>query len=153
MTTGITSPASALVTALNSLQKPMMLTPCWPSAGPTGGAGLAWPAGICNLICPVTFFAIKLCFLYLPILQFHRRIASKNVDGHFQLAARRVNFLDHAAEIQERSVINLNRFADFKVDLGPFGFLGRGNLGLDGVNFLRGRRLRRIAQETDDALC
>src|SRR5208283_1227387 len=59
MTTGMISPASALVAALNSLQKPMMLTPCWPSAGPTGGAGLAWPAGICNLMMPVTFFAIK----------------------------------------------------------------------------------------------
>ncbi len=33
------------VLALNSLQKPMMLTPCWPSAGPTGGAGFALPAG------------------------------------------------------------------------------------------------------------
>src|SRR6267154_3674335 len=58
ITTGITRPASALVAALNSLQNAMMLTPCWPSAGPTGGAGLAWPAGICNLICPVIFFAI-----------------------------------------------------------------------------------------------
>src|SRR5580693_809651 len=118
MTTGITSPASALVTALNSLQKPMMLTPCWPSAGPTGGAGLAWPAGICNLICPVTFFAIKiLSFLYLPILQFHRRIATENIHGHFQFAARRVNFFDHAAEIEERAVINLDRLAHFKIDL------------------------------------
>ena len=27
-----------------------MLTPCWPSAGPTGGAGVAFPAGICSLI-------------------------------------------------------------------------------------------------------
>src|ERR1035441_8396221 len=127
MTTGITKPASALVAALNSLQKPMMLTPCWPSAGPTGGAGFAWPAGICNLICPMTFFAIKFFFvaarrahpaifiqrrsaesplqisrfLHLPILQFHRRISSENVHGHFQLAAFRINFLDHAAEVQE----------------------------------------------------
>jgi hypothetical protein len=45
---------------LNSLQKPMMLTPCCPSAGPTGGAGFACPAGICNRIIPVTSFAIKI---------------------------------------------------------------------------------------------
>mmetsp|Transcript_11149 Transcript_11149/g.40877 ORF Transcript_11149/g.40877 Transcript_11149/m.40877 type:complete len:200 (+) Transcript_11149:1096-1695(+) len=32
------------VFALNSLQKPMMFTPAWPRAGPTGGAGFAWPA-------------------------------------------------------------------------------------------------------------
>src|SRR5207245_5102994 len=36
----------------------MMFTPCWPSAGPTGGAGVACPAGICNLMNAVTFFAI-----------------------------------------------------------------------------------------------
>src|SRR5437016_14384784 len=58
MTTGITIPGWSLVVALNSLQNAMMFTPCWPSAGPTGGAGLACPAGICNLICPVIFFAI-----------------------------------------------------------------------------------------------
>src|SRR5215510_7044199 len=58
MTTGITIPGWSLVLALNSLQKAMMLTPCWPSAGPTGGAGFAAPAGICSLICPVIFFAM-----------------------------------------------------------------------------------------------
>src|SRR5580658_10941692 len=112
MTTGITNPASALVTALNSLQKPMMLTPCWPSAGPTGGAGFACPAGICNLICPVTFFAIKfLRFFHLPILQFDRGIAPENVHGHFQFAAFRVDLFDDAAEIQERPVVDLDRLA------------------------------------------
>src|SRR5579862_8797290 len=60
MTTGITSPASALVTALNSLQNAMMLTPCWPSAGPTGGAGFAWPAGICSFTIACSFFAISI---------------------------------------------------------------------------------------------
>ena len=35
-----------LVAALKSLQKAMMLSPACPSAGPTGGAGLAWPAPI-----------------------------------------------------------------------------------------------------------
>src|SRR5437867_5324113 len=46
------------VFALNALQKSMMLTPCWPSAGPTGGAGVAFPAGICSFTKPITFFAI-----------------------------------------------------------------------------------------------
>src|SRR4030095_8542320 len=50
------SPSSFCVLALNALQKSMMLTPAWPSAGPTGGAGVAFPAGICSLICPTTFF-------------------------------------------------------------------------------------------------
>src|SRR3954469_24504942 len=60
MRTGTMRPsfAWAWVAALNSLQKPMMLTPCWPSAGPTGGDGFALPAGSCSLTNPVIFFAI-----------------------------------------------------------------------------------------------
>src|SRR5881394_1635828 len=111
MTTGITMPPEFLVAALNSLQKAMMLTPCWPSAGPTGGAGLACPPGICNLMMPVTFLAIKpmrcfgnpgrrfvsqgvpapllpepsivSCFFDLPVFEFHRRVAAENVDRDF----------------------------------------------------------------------
>src|SRR5436309_11934083 len=51
-------PFSSCVCALNALQKSMMLTPCWPRAGPTGGAGLACPAGICSLMILMTFLAI-----------------------------------------------------------------------------------------------
>src|SRR5439155_25741793 len=50
ITTGKMSPACFWVAALNSLQNAMMLTPRGPNAVPTGGAGLACPAGICNLI-------------------------------------------------------------------------------------------------------
>ena len=45
MTTGRIIPFWSLVRALNSLQNAMMLTPCAPRAGPTGGAGFAAPAG------------------------------------------------------------------------------------------------------------
>src|SRR5205814_4037669 len=48
------------VRELNSLQKAMMLMPCGPSAVPTGGAGLALPAGIWSFTNPVAFFAIEL---------------------------------------------------------------------------------------------
>ena len=58
ISTGMIVPASACVCALNALQNSMMLTPCWPSAGPTGGAGLAAPAGIWSLIIVRTFFAM-----------------------------------------------------------------------------------------------
>ena len=45
ITTGmIRSPLSAVL-ALNSLVNCTMFTPCCPSAGPTGGAGVALPAG------------------------------------------------------------------------------------------------------------
>ena len=51
----IRSPSLA-VRALNSLQNCMMFRPCCPSAGPTGGAGLALPAGHWSLMSAVTFF-------------------------------------------------------------------------------------------------
>ena len=38
------------VLPLNDLQNSWIFKPCCPSAGPTGGLGLASPAGICNLI-------------------------------------------------------------------------------------------------------
>ena len=58
ITTGMIMPISFLVRSLNSLVNAMMFTPCWPSAGPTGGAGVALPPGICSLIKPITFCAI-----------------------------------------------------------------------------------------------
>ena len=62
ITTGMIRPSWAWVRALNVLQKSMMFTPACPSAGPTGGAGVALPAGICNLTYPVTFFAMMNTF-------------------------------------------------------------------------------------------
>src|SRR5215469_6167107 len=54
------SPSSsfALVRALNCLQNSMMLICACPRAGPTGGAGVAFPAAICSFTEPVIFFAI-----------------------------------------------------------------------------------------------
>ena len=45
------------VLALKSLQKFMMFSPACPRAGPTGGAGFAWPAFITSLIVAVTALA------------------------------------------------------------------------------------------------
>src|SRR5215831_7427991 len=49
-TTGMINPSISfwLVLALNCLQNSMMLICAWPSAGPTGGAGVALPAAICS---------------------------------------------------------------------------------------------------------
>jgi hypothetical protein len=57
ISTGVMRPPACAVWALNALQNSMMFTPCWPSAGPTGGAGFACPPGICSLITVRTFFA------------------------------------------------------------------------------------------------
>ena len=58
MTTGTIFPAIPCVAALKALQKSMMFKPLEPSAGPTGGAGLAAPPLIWSLMNPVTSFAI-----------------------------------------------------------------------------------------------
>src|SRR3982751_2779334 len=49
-------PASCWVCALNALQNSMMLTPCWPRAGPIGGAGVARPGLVCSFVTAETFF-------------------------------------------------------------------------------------------------
>src|SRR5215204_2708123 len=59
-TAGMISPSSFDVFALKFLQKSMILTPCGPSAVPTGGAGVAFPAAICSLTIACTFFAMFL---------------------------------------------------------------------------------------------
>jgi len=60
ISTGITNPAVSYVLALYALQNAMLLTPCCPKAGPTGGAGFALPACRASLITATIFFAIRL---------------------------------------------------------------------------------------------
>src|SRR6516165_4558807 len=97
------------VLALKLLQKSMMFTPCWPRAGPTGGAGVASPAGICSFTYPVIFLAIafllpRLQLLDLQELELDRRGAPEDRDHDLQRRAIEVDVLDHAGEIRERAV-------------------------------------------------
>src|SRR5262244_2317465 len=103
MITGMISPSfvCAWVRALNCLQNSMMLTPCWPSAGPMGGDGLALPAGTWSLMNPVTFF-MALRLLYLGEVQLDRRRPAEDghVDAHLLLLG--LNLDHHAREIRKR---------------------------------------------------
>ena len=65
ISTGTTLPRWDSVAALYCLTNSMMLTPCWPSAGPTGGAGVAAPAWICSLMTAASFFAFGGMFVNL----------------------------------------------------------------------------------------
>src|SRR5712664_429290 len=107
------SPSSsfALVRALNCLQNSMMLICAWPSAGPTGGAGVALPAAICNFTEPVAFFAMmpspiykkSLCyFFHLSKFQFHRSRTSEDGKHHFQSLAIFVYVVNHTGKRRER---------------------------------------------------
>src|SRR2546426_909054 len=78
----------------------MILTPCWPRAGPTGGEGLAFPAGICSLTIACTFFAMSEP-LDLVVLELHGGQPSE--DGHhdLQLAPLGVEIVDRPLEVHE----------------------------------------------------
>src|ERR1700730_2572850 len=56
ISTGMTFPRWLSVAALYCLTKSMMLTPCGPSAVPTGGGGVAAPAFSCTLTRAAIFF-------------------------------------------------------------------------------------------------
>src|SRR5499433_1809911 len=101
-TTGRISPSCELVWALKPLQNSMMLTPCWPRAGPTGGDGFALPAGICSFTIAWTFFAMGSEPLHLVVLELHRRHPSEDRHHHLQLAALGIEVVDAALEVHER---------------------------------------------------
>src|SRR5580658_11331946 len=153
ITTGTIRPSSSFgeVRALNCLQNSMILSCAWPSAGPTGGAGVAFPAAICNFTNPVTFFAMipsrtsnADCqfpiadrvpenrrleienalrhFLHLVKLQLHRSRAAKNCDHHLHRLAILIHFVDQTGEGGERSFRDAYRFVLFELDL-QLGFL------------------------------
>src|SRR5262245_25064082 len=130
------SPSSFEVFALKFLQKSMMFTPCGPSAVPTGGAGVAFPAWICNFTIACTFFAMisfgppkggpyvlpitgggrlppaqPLNLLHLQKIQFHGRRAAEDRHHHFQRVLVEIDFVDHTVEARERSFVDAHVIA------------------------------------------
>src|SRR3954447_5200475 len=69
ISTGMMLPRWASVAALYCRTKSMMLTPCGPSAVPTGGAGVAWPAGSWTLTTVLSFFLGGIAELFLSDLR------------------------------------------------------------------------------------
>src|SRR4029079_583065 len=126
-TTGMMSPSSFAVFALKFLQKSMMLTPCGPSAVPTGGAGVALPAAIWSFTIAWTFLAIRVRgrgresiphnyaepppdpssnLLHLQEIQFDRRRAAEDRHHHLQRVLVEVDLVDHAVEAGERPFVD-----------------------------------------------
>src|SRR5438046_3856226 len=99
-TTGRISPSWLFVCALKPLQNSMMLTPCWPSAGPTGGEGLAFPAGICSFTIAWTFFAMAFPLerADLAVRQLQPRVTSEHRDEDLQPSLGRRRLGDPALE-------------------------------------------------------
>src|SRR3954451_23422669 len=111
-------PFSCAVCALNALQNSMMLTPCWPSAGPTGGAGFACPPGICSLMSVRTFLAMSVELLHLVERELHRNLPLEDVHEDLELLLVGVDVDDLTVEVGERPGGYLHRLAEGELDLG-----------------------------------
>src|SRR5512133_4245384 len=114
MTTGMMRPSWAWVWALKVLQNSIMLTPCWPRAGPTGGEGLALPAGTCSFTWAVTFLATRLDMppprwrpsrasdpLHLEELEVHRGRPAEDAHHDLEPPLVRLDLLHHPREVGE----------------------------------------------------
>src|SRR5579859_476071 len=178
--TGKIIPSGSLaVLALNCLQKSMMFKPWGPSAVPTGGAGVALPAGNWSLMVVCTFFGgifplpqnpfenfnpakhygAKAPRLHRPNkstelfdageIEFDRRRAAKNRYGNFQAAMVVVDLLDRAVEIRKRAVHDADLLIAFVHNLGLRPILRRVHAVDDAVHF-RFRKRRRRSGRTDE---
>src|ERR1700678_3764237 len=114
------------VRALNCLQNSMMLTWAWPKAGPTGGAGVALPASICNFTCVCTFLtggiAITFRLNYLlnfAKLELHRSRPPEDRDHHLQRLPILIYLVDDAVEVGKGSIRDPDGFVFLKLDLQP----------------------------------
>src|SRR5207248_1260219 len=103
----------------------MMLMPCGPSAVPTGGAGVARPACSSSLSTVRIFFFDMLSladFLDLQQVELDWRLVAEHVDEHFQLALLRIDLVDLAVEVCERTIHHADGLAHLELhpDLGRF---------------------------------
>src|SRR3712207_7108535 len=136
----------------------MMLTPCWPSAGPTGGAGVAAPALIRSLMTAVNRFLGGMASFFsadrvadattgtdlldLVERQLDRRLPAEDGDEHLQLLLLGVDLVDRGRERGERTVHDGDRLADLEVDDGGRGGRGGGARRLRRLGRLRAGRRR-----------
>src|SRR5581483_11025511 len=156
-TAGMISPSSFAVRALKFLQKSMMLTPCGPSAVPTGGAGVALPAAIWSFTIACTFFAIMsvgsrlppLNLLHLQEVQFDRRRAAEDRHHHLERVLLEVHLVDDAREAGERPFVDPHLLAALEDVLRLRLLGGRLHLVENLLDFVlaEGRRLRAGADE------
>src|SRR3954447_25483884 len=167
ISTGITLPTLSSVAALYCLQKSIVCTPCGPRAVPTGGAGVALPAGswiltmaatrrlaMTNLSCVRKRGGSKLLELgYSREFQLDRGLPAEDVDEHLELELVLVDLADGAGEVGERTFLDPHCLALFVFEAGPrlLGRLGAVDLDLqDALDLFAGQR-GRAGAETDEA--
>ena len=115
------------VAALYCLQNSIVCTPCGPSAVPTGGAGVAAPAGSWILTMAVTrrrAMACRAFSLFLSLLELgdlaelelDRGLPAEDVDEHLQLQLVLVDLGDLAGEVRERPFLDPDGLADLVLE-------------------------------------
>src|SRR6266536_452935 len=122
ISTGTTWPRCDSVAALYARQNSMMFTPCWPSAGPTGGAGVAAPAWICSLTTAASFLdfggtsSLFSDLGYLVERQLDGRLPAEDRHQHLELLRVRADLADRRRQRRERPVHHGDGLADLEVD-------------------------------------
>src|SRR5580700_2448075 len=120
----------------------MMLSPCGPSAVPTGGAGVALPACNCSLMTVLIFFLLMLSLnscltqpLDLEQVELDGGLATEHVHEHLEFALLDVDLGHLAMEVRERPVDDAHVLADLVLDIDLGGRLGL-DLLLDAPNLV-----------------
>src|SRR5579862_2204933 len=115
------------VAALYCLQNSIVCTPCGPSAVPTGGAGVAAPAGSWILTTATTrrrAMAVQVSSRLLELcdlaeLELDRSLAAEDVDEHLQLQLVFVDLGDLAGEVGKGAFLHAHCLADFVLEPWP----------------------------------
>src|SRR5947209_5307714 len=141
ISTGMTLPGLSSVAALYCLQNSMVCTPWGPSAVPTGGAGVALPAGSwiftmavtrrlamtqqtsLNKMGSRTRVVARLELGDLGELELDRRLPAEDVHENLELHLVLVDLGDRAGEVGERPFLDPHRLTRLVVEAGP-GLLG-----------------------------
>src|SRR5215472_8159760 len=122
ISTGIMLPRWFSVAALYCFTKSMMLTPCGPSAVPTGGAGVAAPALSWTLTIALTFFFLGAIssgsfsdLAYLIERKLYRGLPAEYRHQHLELLRVRVDLAHRGWQGGERPVHHGHRLVDLEV--------------------------------------
>src|SRR5271167_1328429 len=132
ISTGMVVPRWFSVAALYCLQNSIVCTPCGPSAVPTGGAGVAAPAGSWILtiaatrrrameVVPLSLSCGRSELGDLAELELDRCLTAEDVHEHLELQLVLVYFCYLAGEVREWTLLDPNRVADLMLEarLGP----------------------------------